>query len=325
MSEPLAVILVSAPLPAHVRQRMADCEIAEFAPEENPRRKFPAEMLARVRGIVSTVNTPVDEDLISELPSLAVVANFGVGYDNIAVAAATRRGIIVCNTPSVLDTAVADLALTLMLCLSREVIQNDAWVRQGRWVREAPPLSHDVAGKTLGLLGMGRIGRVLARKAQAFDMPVLYTNRRRDDWAEAKGLARFVDRETLFRQSDFLSVHLPLGPETRHSVGAADFALMKPSAYFINTARGAVVDEAALIGALRTKRIAGAALDVMEQEPLDPASPLCHLPNVLLQPHAASATVETRGAMIELAVENLLDVLSGRRPKAMVNPDCWRG
>jgi glyoxylate reductase len=325
MSELLPVLLVSAPLPPHLRQKLVEFELAEFAAEERPERKFPAETLDRVRGILSTVVTPVDSDLIGSLPSLAVISNFGVGYDNIAVTAASARGVIVCNTPGVLDDAVADLALTLMLCLSRGVLAADAWVRQGRWLREGPfELTHDPAGKTLGLLGMGRIGRVLARKARIFDLEVIYHNRRRSESNEANGLARYVGREELFRQADFLSVHLPLGPETRCSIGARDFALMKPCACFINTARGALVDEVALVAALRQGRIAGAGLDVMEQEPLDPANPLCHLPNVLLQPHAGSATVETRRAMIDLTVQNLLDVLSGQRPRAMVNPECWK-
>jgi glyoxylate reductase len=322
--DPLPVVLVCAPVPSDERARMeARCELADYAQEERPERKFPPETLARVRGILSWIATPVDAQLIAALPQLAVVSNFGVGYDNVAVGAASERGIIVCNTPGVLDDAVADLALALILCLSRGVLGADAWVRQGRWLQGAYPLTHDPGGKTLGLLGMGRIGRALARKARAFDLEVLYHNRQRSEAIEADGLARYVGRDRLFGESDFLSVHMPLGPQTRYSIGAREFGLMKPSAYFINTARGALVDEAALVAALREGRIAGAALDVMEQEPLDPGHPLCQLPNVVLQPHAGSATVETRAAMMELAVQNLLDVLAGRRPRAMVNTECW--
>jgi glyoxylate reductase len=323
MSEPLPLLLLSAPVPPYLRQKMAEYELAEFAADERPERKFPAEMMTRVRGILSSVVTPVDERLIGSLPSLRVISNFGVGYDNIAVAAASARGVIVCNTPGVLDDAVADLALTMILCLARGVMAGDAWVRQGYWLKDAAPLTHDPAGKTLGLLGMGRIGRVLARKARAFGMEVVYHNRQRAVQAEENQLARYVERDRLFAESDFVSVHLPLGPQTRRSVGARELRLMKPSAYFINTARGALVDEAALVAALREGRIAGAGLDVMEQEPLDPGHALCSLSNVLLQPHVGSATVETRGAMIELAVQNLLDVLCGQRPRAMVNPECW--
>jgi lactate dehydrogenase-like 2-hydroxyacid dehydrogenase len=325
VSEPLPVVLLSAPVPHDLRQKMADCELAEFSPEERPAAKFPDEMLARVRGILSTVTTPIDAEMIGALPRLSVISNFGVGYDNVDVAAASARGVIVCNTPAVLDAAVADLALALVLCLARGVVAGDAWVREGRWRSGPAPLTHDLAGKTLGLLGMGRIGQGLARKAKAFDLEVIYHNRRRPPADGDSAAARYVERDELFRQSDFVSVHLPLGAQTRHSIGAAEFALMKPSAYFINTARGALVDEAALVEVLREGRIAGAALDVMEQEPLDPAHPLCALPNVLLQPHAGSATVETRRAMIELAVHNLLDVLCGQRPRAMVNPECWPG
>ncbi|MGH8808971.1 MAG: 2-hydroxyacid dehydrogenase [Noviherbaspirillum sp.] len=283
----------------------------------------PAEVRAQAVALLCTVRTPVQESLFAALPRLQVVSNFAVGYDNIDVAAATKAGVLVCNTPGVLDAAVADLTIGMVLCLGRKLVDNDRFVRSGAWLKGAAPLASDLAGKTLGLLGMGRIGRMVAKRAQAFDMNVIYHNRRPDAEAERAALGSYVERDALFAQSDYVSVHVPLGPETKASIGEREFSLMKPSAFFLNTARGAVVDEEALIDALRRGRIAGAGLDVMVKEPLDTASPLVDLPNVVLQPHVGSATVETRRAMMALAVDNMINAASGKQPKAMVNESIW--
>jgi len=322
MSKPR--IVVSVTLPDDLRAQVAAaCDIVDVPVGQNIAEALGAEQARQVHGILCTVRTKIDEPLLAAMPALRVASNFAVGFDNIDVAAASARNVLVCNTPKVLDGAVADLTLGLILCLSRNLVAGDAFVRSGAWTKGAFPLARDIRGKTLGLLGMGRIGRVVARTAQAFDMPVIYHNRNRDAEAESAGLAQYRSRDELFAQSDFVSVHIPLTPETRHSVGERELGLMKPSAYLINTARGAVVDEQALIAALRAGRIAGAGLDVMETEPLPPSSPLCEMPNVVLQAHIGSATVETRRAMIDLAARNLLDALSGRQPQAMVNPQAW--
>lgn len=316
-------VIVSAPVPPDLRERLAErCEIVEVPTGQNPAEALSADARAQIEGMVCTVRTKVDQALLDALPALKVSSNFAVGFDNVDLAAATRRKVLICNTPGVLDGAVADVTIGLMLCLSRNLVAGDAFVRSGAWTKGAFPLTRDIRGKTLGLLGMGRIGRVVARAAQAFDMKVIYHNRREDPQAE--GLATYVDRDELFKTSDVLSVHIPLSAETRHSIGTRELGLMKPTAYLINTARGAVIDEAALVEALRAGTIAGAGLDVMEQEPLPADSPLCTLPNVVLQAHVGSATHETRRAMIDLAVANLMDALSGQKPQAMVNPEVWQ-
>ncbi|MBB5215520.1 2-hydroxyacid dehydrogenase [Parapusillimonas granuli] len=320
-------VIITAPVPADLREQLAaQCEIIDVPTGAGLADALPKEQLDSIEGVVCTVRSKFDTAVFDALPRLRVVSNFAVGYDNINIPEATKRNVLVCNTPKVLDGAVADLTFGLLICLARDLVRGDAHVRSGAWAEKgAPALTQDIRGKTLGLLGMGRIGRVVAETAKAFNMKVIYHNRNRDAEAESLGFAEYRDRDALFAESDFLSIHVPLTPETRHSVGAKEFAAMKPTAYLINTSRGPVVDEAALIDALKAGRIAGAGLDVMEQEPLPASSPLCALPNVVLQAHVGSATVETRRAMIDLAVRNLLDALSGTRPQAMVNPEVWAG
>lgn len=317
-------IIVSVPVPDDLRAELAArFDIVDIPVGERPADVLSADARADIQGQLITPRTRVDEDLMQSMPRLRVSSNFSVGYDNVDVAAANRHKVLICNTPNVLNEAVADVTLGLMLCLARNLVAGDAFVRSGAWTRGSFPLTHDIRGKTFGLLGMGRIGRVVARSVQAFDMKVIYHNRRRDQETEAQGLASYADRDTLFREADVLCVLVPLTAQTRHSVGAREFDMMKPTAYLINTARGAVLDEAALVDALRGGKIAGAGLDVMETEPLPADSPLCSLPNVVLQAHVGSATHETRRAMIELAVRNLIDALTGVRPTAMVNPELW--
>ncbi|ALM84357.1 2-hydroxyacid dehydrogenase [Bordetella sp. N] len=317
-------VIASVTLPPDLRERLAAaCDIIEIPMGQRPDEVVSEETRAQITGMVCTMKTKVDAALLAALPALTVSSNFAVGFDNVDVPAATARKVLICNTPRVLDGAVADITIGLMLCLARNLVAGDAFVRSGAWTKGPFPLARDIRGKTLGLLGMGRIGRVVARTAQAFDMKVIYHNRREDP--HAQGLATYVARDELFKASDVLSIHIPLAAETRHSVGKRELGLMKNSAYLINTARGPVVDEAALIEALRAGKIAGAGLDVMEQEPLPASSPLCELPNVVLQAHIGSATHETRRAMIELAVANLIDAVTGKQPEAMVNPEVWQG
>jgi glyoxylate reductase len=263
----------------------------------------------------------VDAALLEQCPGLKVVANFGVGFNHIEVAAATARKIPVTNTPGVLTDATADLAFALLLAVARRLGEGERLVRAQRWPGWEPMqlLGADVTGATLGVVGFGRIGRALARRARAFDMRVMYWNRTRLSPAEEDG-ATFASLEEVLRRSDFISLHVAYNPETHHLLGERQLALMKPSAYVINTARGAVLDEAALVRALQTKRIAGAGLDVFEREPqLDPG--LFQLENIVLSPHLGSATIGTRTKMGMIAVDNILAVCAGRRPPNCINPE----
>jgi lactate dehydrogenase-like 2-hydroxyacid dehydrogenase len=267
----------------------------------------------------------VSAELLAGSPHLKVVSTVSVGVDHIDVGAATARRIVVCNTPGVLDDAVAELTMLLMLSLSRRLTANLHAVVNGDWSRgqPLPPFGNDLRGKTLGILGMGRTGRALARLAiQGFGMRVLYHNRSGAiAGAEAALPVAYAARSDLFRRADFLSVNVDLNSDTQNSVGRHEFELMKRSAFLVNVSRGAVVDEGALIEALRTQRIAGAGLDVLRSEPPSAASPLLTLDNVVITPHIGSATVETRQEMAEVAVRNLLAVCSGTSPEAIVNPE----
>jgi glyoxylate reductase len=279
------------------------------------------ELLSGVDGVVTTVMPKFHAALLARCPRLKVISNCAVGIDNIDLAAATRHRVAVCNVPGVSEVAIADLTIGLLLALARNVIANDGFVRSGAWMKQQAPLSINTRGKTLGLLGMGRIGGMVARSASALGLKVIYFELNRNPAAEAAGIATFAERDELFRQSDFVSIHMPLTEATRKSIGAREFAMMKPSAFMINTARGPIVDEPALVACLSSRAIAGAALDVMVDEPLPATSPLCALPNVILQPHVGSATVETRRALEEVSVANLLAVLNGEKPRFIVNPD----
>ena len=265
----------------------------------------------------------VSEEAIATASRLRIVANIGAGYDNIDVNACTRRGVLVTNTPDVVAQATADLAFTLMLSVARRVIEGDRYVRGGRWKHPQYNLlwGSDVHGKTLGLYGFGRIARAMACRSRGFSMQTLYYARHRADATVEKEFgAELVDWNTLLRESDFLSVHVPLTPETYHSLAAPQLALMKRTSTVINTARGSIIDEEALAEALRSGQIRGAGLDVFEHEPeVHPA--LVALPNVVLVPHVGTATPETRLRMAFRAVDNLLAALDGRRPPDLLNPD----
>jgi glyoxylate reductase len=268
----------------------------------------------RADAIVALLTDRLDEALFARCPMLQIVANVAVGYDNIDVAAAARHGVIVTNTPGVLTDATADFAFALILAVTRNVVPADRYVRAGSFREWKMMEFHGVelGGRTLGIAGFGRIGQALARRARGFGMHVIYTNRRSVASVVEEELgARRVDKETLIATSDVLSLHVPLSTETRHFLGAAEFARMKPSAFVINTARGPVIDEAALARALREGAIRGAGLDVFEREPaVDPD--LLAAPNTVLAPHIASATTETRTRMALMACENVLAVLAGR-------------
>jgi glyoxylate reductase len=256
----------------------------------------------------------VDAALLDAAPKLRVVSQMAVGYDNIDVAACAARGIAVGNTPGVLTETTADLAFALLLATARHLPAAERYLRAGKWQTWSPMLltGPDVHHTTLGVVGMGRIGYEMARRAHGFDMRLLYSSPNRSEEAERDFGARRVDLDTLLAESDFVSLHTPLNAATRHLIGAAQLARMKPTAVLINTARGPVVDQAALADALRDRRLAAAGLDVFEAEPLPLDDPLLTLDNVVLLPHIGSASIATRTKMAVLAAENLVAGLEGR-------------
>ena len=281
--------------------------------------------VADVEAIIPMGAHSIPEPVIAAAPRLRIVAVAAVGYNIVDVAAATRRSILVTNTPGVLTDTTADMAWALMLGVARRVPESDRFVRAGKWtgVYWSQLMGTDVHGGTLGIIGLGRIGQAIARRAQGFGMRVLYHKRTPDPEA-ARGVgAEYRTKAELLRESDFVVLSIPLTPETRHLIGAAELALMKPTAFLVNVARGPVVDEAALVEALRAKRIAGAGLDVFEDEPkLHPG--LLGLENLALTPHIGSASGATRRRMATRAAENCIAALEGHRPPDLVNPDGWR-
>jgi glyoxylate reductase len=277
------------------------------------------ELIARLRGkdgLICHIVSTIDDEVLAAAPTVKVVANVAVGYNNIDVDAARRRGVVVTNTPDVLTETTADFAWALLMASARRVVEADRFVRSGQWDRWLWDLlwGADVYGKTLGIVGFGRIGRAVARRALGFNMRVLYQDAVQADAAAERDLrASRVELETLLRESDFVSLHTPFLPETRHLMNARTLRLMKRSAILVNAARGPVVDEAALVRALQEGWIAGAGLDVFEEEPkVHPG--LVPLTNVVLAPHIASASLDTRVAMATLAVRNCLAVLDGKTP-----------
>jgi glyoxylate reductase len=316
-------VFVTRPLPAAAMELLASrCEVRVHSEDA---ALAPAELGERCREVMGllVVGVRVNEEVLSQAPSLKVVANCGVGYDNIDVMACTRHGIVVTNTPGVLTDTTADLAFALLMAVARRLVEGDRLVREGRWQRSEWGLlwGADIHHQTLGLYGFGRIGQAVARRGRGFSMRIIYYDAlRASDVIEQELGAEYVDHDTLLREADFLSLHVPLSPETHHLIGARELGLMKPTAFLINTSRGKVVDEDALVHALKSRQIAGAGLDVFEHEPhLHPELP--KLENVVLLPHVGSATADTRLKMAVLAAENLLAALDGRRPPNIVNPE----
>ncbi len=314
--------LVTRLLPPPVMDRLR--RETELALEPEDRALAPAEIIAAAAGceaLLPTVTETIDAAVIAAAPRLRVIANFGVGFNHIDVAAATARRIPVTNTPGVLTEATADIAFGLLLAAARRFGEGERLVRSRAWTGWGPLqlLGRDVAGSTLGLVGFGRIAQAMARRAHGFGMRVLYWNRARRP-AEAEKLgAVYRDRDALLAESDFVSLHVAYTPDTHHLIGAAALARMKPTAVLVNTSRGPVVDERALVQALRRGTIAGAGLDVFEREPrLEPE--LYDLPNCVLLPHLGSATAGTRTRMGMMAADNLLAAWRGERPPNCVNP-----
>jgi len=322
----LPKVFITRPLPAVAVQRIAQsCEVSM-----NPQdiRLTPQEMIAACREVegVVTSSTPIGADVVEQAPRLRVVSAVAVGYDIIDLDACTRRGVLVTNTPGVVTEATADLSFGLLMCVARRLVEADRFVREGHWKfwEFGCMWGTDLSGKTLGVYGFGRIGQAVARRARGFNMRIIYHSIDRPTPEQERELgAQFVDRDTLLREADFLTIHVPLAPDTHHLVGAAQLALMKPTAFLINSSRGKVVEEAALVEALQSKRIAGAGLDVFEFEPkIHPA--LFTMPNVVMTPHMGTSTGETRTAMALMAADNLLAALAGQRPANLVNTEAWK-
>ncbi|KAF4516296.1 hypothetical protein B566_EDAN000537 [Ephemera danica] len=321
MTQPKTVYitrLLPKPVMAALRERYT--LIAEPADNPIPTDDDRQRGFAQADAVICTLADPITAALLAVAPRLKIIANYAVGYNNIDVAAATRRGIVVTNTPDVLTDATADLTWALLLAVTRRVVEGDHWTRSGQWPGWAPTqmLGTDVTGKTLGIIGMGRIGQAVALRAHGFRMPVLYASRR--PCPPSPGITTWTHRplETVLTEADFISLHIPLADTTRHLMGLRELAMMKSTAFLINTSRGPVVDEAALLTALRQGTIAGAGLDVYEREPVI-LSGLEQLSNVVLLPHLGSATQQVRIKMGLLCVENIASVLGGRPPLNPVN------
>jgi lactate dehydrogenase-like 2-hydroxyacid dehydrogenase len=286
------------------------------------------EIVAGLKGcdaLLSLLSDSIDAAVIDASPGLKIIANYGAGFNNIDLAAATARGIPVTNTPAVSTDATADLTLGLIIAIARRIVEGDKNTRAGKFTGWAPlyHLGVEVTGKTLGIVGMGNIGKAVAKRARGFDMRVLYHTRTRLSPAQEAELGiEYRPLAEVIAAADFLTFHVSYDPSLRHLIGAAELAAMKKTAYLINAARGPLIDEAALLAALRAGTIAGAALDVYEFEPrITPG--LEELDNVILCPHLGNATVETRDAMARLAAENIIAVLGGRRPLTCVNPQIY--
>ena len=279
------------------------------------------EAVSGASGVLSTATETMDGEVMDAAgENLRIIANMAVGYDNIDVEAAGERGVVVTNTPGVLDETTADVAFMLLLAAARRLGEGERLLRAGKWEWWGPKqlMGRDVWGKRLGIIGFGRIGQALARRAKGFGIDILYHNRSRREEAEQEIGARYLELDELLETADFISMHTPLTPETTHLIGAQELRKMKPEAVLVNTSRGPVVDEAALADALANRRIFAAGLDVYEEEP-EVHPRLLELENVVLAPHIGSASVETRDKMAVLAAENIVAVLSGEEPKSPVN------
>ena len=282
--------------------------------------------LADKDGVLTTGSDRIDAETLAAAPRLKAVCNVAVGYNNIDLAACSERGILATNTPEVLDDTTADTAWALLMAAARRVTEAERWLRAGNWKegwKHDRLLGQDVHDATLGIVGMGRIGQAIARRARGFSMRILYHNRKRVSRSIERTLgARHASFERLLKQSDFISLNLPYTPESHHLIGAKELALMKPTAVIVNAARGGVIDDAALVQALKERRIAAAGLDVFEGEPkFNPG--FLDLENVAMIPHIGSATHATRMKMNLLAVKNLTSALSGKRPPSLLNPEAW--
>ncbi|MCD6291518.1 MAG: D-glycerate dehydrogenase [Anaerolineae bacterium] len=301
------------------------CEAEVWEGELPPPREVLLEKVKGKDGLLCLLTDRVDVELMDTAGALKVISNYAVGYDNIDVKAATERGIPVGNTPGVLTDTTADFAFALLMAVARRVVEGSDYVRAGKWKTWGPRLllGQDVHGATLGIVGFGRIGQAMARRAKGFNMKVLYYDiHRREDLEQSMGV-QYTDMDTLLRESDFVTIHTNLNESTYHLIDQEALAKMKPTAILINTARGPIVDTEALAEALEQGKIRAAGLDVTDPEPINRDNPLLKLPNCVITPHIASASVATRGLMARMAAENLLAGLRGERLPNCVNPEVY--
>jgi len=306
-------------------QKHFDAEVwPEYAP---PPKKVIIEKAKNVDALVSLLSDKIDSEVFNSAPKLKIIVQLAVGFDNIDVQEATQRGIYVTNTPEVLTETTADFAWTLLMAVARRVVEADKYVRTGQWkVGWHPSMlqGRDIYGTTIGIVGAGRIGYAVAKRAKGFDMKILYYDVIPRPEIERDFGAKRVDLDALLKESDFVSVHVPLMKETHHLINADKLKLMKKTAYLINNARGPVIDEKALYQALKEGLIAGVGLDVFEQEPTPLDNPLLKLDNVVIAPHISSASYETRSRMAEMVAENLVAFFEGKKPPNLVNPDVMK-
>lgn len=319
-------VFVSRLIPDQGLHLVLDAFDAEVWQDElPPPREILLEKIRDKVGLLSLLTDKIDAELMDLNPQLRVVSNYAVGFDNIDIPAATARGLPIGNTPGVLTDTTADFAFTLLMSAARRVVEGADYVRAGKWKTWGPKLltGVDIHGATLGIVGFGRIGQAMAKRAHGFDMRVLYHDNDRHPELESKMGVTFADMDTLLGEADFVSIHTDLNATTRHLFNADAFAKMKPSAVLINTARGPIIDPHALYDALASGKIRAAALDVTEPEPIPTDSPLLTLPNCLIVPHIASATIATRGKMAEMAAKNLIAGVRGERLPTCVNPEVY--
>lgn len=302
-----------------LRDKNYEVEVSDFD-GVLPREK----LLEKVKGadaILSLLTDKINAEVFEAAgPQLKIVANYAVGYDNLDLEAAKKRGVAMTNTPEVLTESVAEQTIALMFAISRRIVESDQFMRDGKYIGWAPMLflGNDLVGKTLGLVGLGRIGAAVAKRMHdGFEMKIIYYDVKRNEDLEKQYHLEYKDLESLLKESDFVSVHVPLIPATKHLIGEAQLKMMKKTAYLINTSRGPVIDEGALVEALKNGEIKGAGLDVYENEP-KMAEGLAELPNTVLTPHTASATEETRNAMSKLAAENIIVALEGKTPPSLI-------
>lgn len=303
----------------------AEFETELWEDELPPPREVLLEKIKDKVGLLSLLTDKIDPALMDANPQLRVVSNYAVGFDNIDIPAATARGLPVGNTPGVLTDTTADMAWTLLMSAARRVVEGADYVRAGKWKTWGPLLllGEDVHHATLGIVGFGRIGQGMARRASGFDMRVLYYDvYRREDLEKSMGVT-YADMDTLLRESDFITIHTDLNEQTRHMFNAAAFDMMKPTAILVNSARGPIIDPDALYKALKEGKIRAAGLDVTEPEPIPVTSPLVSLPNCLIVPHIASASIATRGKMAEMAARNLIAGVKGEKLPTPVNPEVY--
>lgn len=322
-----AKVYVTRELPSAALDPLREVAAVRVWPGELPP---PPEVLsaetADADALLSLLTDRIDAAIMAAAPRLRAISNMAIGYDNIDIEEASRRGILVTNTPGILTNTTADFAFALLLAAARRVVEADRYTRQGRWKTWGPQtlLGQDVHDATLGVVGLGSVGLEVAKRGRGFGMRVLYCDSTRKLKEERRYGLTHVELEQLLAESDFISLHVPLMPETHHLVGERELALMKPTAVLINTARGAVVDQRALWRFLKEERIAAAAIDVSEQEPIAPDDPLLGLDNIIITPHIASASVATRLGMAKMAVNNLLAALRGQVPPQCVNGEAVR-